>query len=93
MFLSLIAETIFDKTIIKDQASPDKIISNVMPLIWFVAVGLAVIYIAYGGFQYTTSNGDGNKISEAKTTILNGVIGLVVILLMGAIFRYILGLV
>ena len=54
---------------------------------------LAVCFIAYGGFKYTTSGGDSNKISEAKSTILNGVIGLVVVLSIAVIFSFILRLV
>lgn len=91
IYLSLPAATIFDG-VVSNQASPNKILGNIMPLVWFVAVGLAVIYVAYGGFQYTISSGDSNKLNEAKSTILNGIIGLVLILLMGALFRYVLRL-
>ena len=78
--LVLFGATIFDD-IVSQNASPDVIFGNVLPLVWWVAVMLAVVYVAYGGFKYTTSNGDSNKINEAKSSILNGIIGLVVALI------------
>lgn len=92
MFQNIFGANIFDG-VVSQNASPDKILSNILPLVWWAAVMLAVIYVAYGGFKYTTSNGDSNKVSEAKSSILNGVIGLVVCLMIAVIFRFILGLV
>ena len=59
-----------------------------------VALGMiglvAVIFIIYGGFQYTTSAGDASKVKKAKDTIVNGVIGLVIALLAFAIVNFVL---
>ena len=45
-------------------------------------VGLiAVLFVIYGGFRYVTSNGNEKVTSAAKQTILNALIGLVVIIL------------
>lgn len=90
--LVLFGATIFDD-IVSQNASPDVIFGNILPLVWWVAVMLAVVYVAYGGFKYTTSNGDSNKINEAKSSILNGIIGLVVALMIAVLFRFVLGLV
>lgn len=89
---TIFGANIFDD-VITQNASPDTVIAKVLPLVWWAAVLLAVIYVAYGGFQYTTSNGDSNKINEAKSTILNGVIGLVICLMIATVFRFILRLV
>lgn len=51
---------------------------------------LAVFMIVYGGFQYTASAGDANKITKAKNTILYGVIGLVIAILAFAIVNFVL---
>lgn len=91
--LHFFAETIFDGSINKGSKDFEAILPIVLQLIWWAAVMLAVIFIAYGGFKYTTSNGDSNKINEAKSSILNGVIGLVVVLSIAVIFRFILGLI
>lgn len=42
---------------------------------------LAVVYIIYGGFRYMTSQGEPERINEAKNTLLNAVIGLVIVII------------
>ena len=55
------------------------------------AVGMvAVIMIIIGGVNYATSQGDAAKVQKAKSTILYGVIGLVVVLLAFAIVNFVL---
>jgi len=45
-------------------------------------VGLiAVVYLIYGGFRYIMSAGDSEAAEGAKNTIVNAIIGLVVIIL------------
>ena len=51
---------------------------------------LAVAYIIYGGFMFTTAAGDANKTKKARETIMYGVIGLVVALLAFAIVNFVL---
>ncbi|OGL72582.1 hypothetical protein A3C96_02575 [Candidatus Uhrbacteria bacterium RIFCSPHIGHO2_02_FULL_60_10] len=40
---------------------------------------LAVILILYGGFKWMTSQGEPEKVEEAKKIIISGIIGLVII--------------
>ena len=55
------------------------------------AVGMvAVVMIILGGVNYATSQGDTNKVTKAKNTIMYGIIGLVVALLAFAIVNFIL---
>ena len=51
---------------------------------------MAVAFIIFGGFQYTTSAGDPGKVKKAKDTILYGIIGLVVAMLAYAIVNFVL---
>jgi|GEM_PF-309007 hypothetical protein len=51
---------------------------------------LAVAYIIYGGFMFTTAAGDATKTKKARETIMYGVIGLVVALLAFAIVNFVL---
>lgn len=51
---------------------------------------LATLIMLYGGFIWMTSNGNAEKIDKAKHTIINGLIGLVIILSSYAIARFIL---
>ena len=62
------------------------IINVVIGVIGFVAVA----FIIFGGFQYTTSAGDPGKVKKAKDTILYGIIGLVVAMLAYAIVNFVL---
>jgi hypothetical protein len=57
----------------------------------FLAAGLvAVVYLIIGGFRYVTAAGNPDQVELAKATILNSVIGLIVILISFLIVSYIL---
>ena len=56
----------------------------------FVVGMLAVIMIILGGVNYATSQGDPNKVNKAKSTIMYGIIGLVICLLAFAIVNFVL---
>lgn len=49
----------------------------------------AVAFVVWGGFQYVTSQGEADKTAAAKNTIVNALVGLVIILLAIAIVSYI----
>lgn len=54
---------------------------------------IAVIIILWGGFQWMTAGGDEKKIGSAKSTIIRGIVGLIIILLAYAIAQFVIGLV
>lgn len=60
-----------------------------------VALGVigvvAVVMIIYGGFVYMTSRGDPEKVKKGKSTIMYGIIGLIISLLAFAIVNFVLG--
>lgn len=41
---------------------------------------LAVAYVVYGGFRYVTSQGEPERTTEAKNTLVNAVVGLVIVI-------------
>ncbi len=43
-----------------------------------IAAMVAIGYIIYAGFQYMTSNGEPEKTKNAKNTIINALVGLVI---------------
>lgn len=53
---------------------------------------IAVVLIIYAGYLWTTSAGDETKITSAKNTLKNAIIGLVLIFSSWAIVNFILGL-
>jgi phage shock protein PspC (stress-responsive transcriptional regulator) len=50
----------------------------------------AVVIILYGGYSYMTSQGNPEKVEKAKKILINGTIGLIIILLSFAIVQFIL---
>lgn len=79
---------------VEETKGKDSLMSRVQVIINVAlsVIGVvAVVMIIYGGFTYTTSRGDPEKIKKAKNTILYGIIGLVVALLAFAIVNFVLG--
>ncbi len=59
--------------------------------VFFGLLGVcAVVIVLYGGYVYMTSGGAPDKVENAKKILLNGLIGLVIILSSWAIARFIL---
>ena len=50
---------------------------------------MAVIFIIWGGYQYITSSGDAEKATKGRATLINAIIGLVIIFLAYAIVGYV----
>lgn len=61
--------------------TPQEIIVNVINYILGFAAFVAIGVIIYGGYQYMTSLGDPTKIEKGKKTLINAIIGLVIIIL------------
>jgi hypothetical protein len=58
------------------------VLSSILSIGWVVAA----IFLAVGALQYITSAGDKNKATDAKTTLTNALIGIVVLLSIGLVF-------
>lgn len=69
----------------------DQVVANIMNVVYLVAGMVAVLVIVAAGFIYVTSNGDANKIGQAKQAVLYSVIGLVVVLMAFVITQFVLG--
>jgi len=68
--------------------------STIMVIVNYVLVIVGVIalaYLVYGGFLYITSHGDSNQVDQAKNTIFNAIIGIVVIGVAAAIVNFVVG--
>lgn len=66
------------------------LITKASRLIAYIAGVAAVILIIIGGLMYVLSDGDANKVSTAKNTILYAAIGLVVVVLAQAIILFVI---
>ncbi|MBR6168489.1 hypothetical protein IKQ74_00915 [Candidatus Saccharibacteria bacterium] len=68
----------------------NKMLSLIFNIIFGIVGVVAVAFIIVGGINYIVSQGDAAKVQKAKSTILYGVIGLVVVLLAFAIVGFVL---
>ncbi len=63
------------------------VINVIIGIVGFIAVAMMIV----GGINFITSQGDTNKVTKARNTILYGVVGLVVAILAFAIVNFVLG--
>jgi len=65
------------------------VLVKITDIIAFVAGAAAVILIIIGGLRYITSAGDPEKAKSARSTVINALIGLVVIALAASLITYV----
>ncbi len=66
-------------------AEIERLIQRIAQFLIISGVIIAVIFIIWGGITYMMAGGDSTKAGEAKTRIINGVIGAAVVLGVGVI--------
>jgi hypothetical protein len=67
------------------EVSTNETIVNALNVVYAVAGAVAAILVVIGGFKYTTSTGDPQKINSSRNTIIYSLVGLVVVVLAAAI--------
>ena len=84
----------------KDDAGADSVtiqsfvwtvIGNVFDAIMRIVGVVATGYIIWAGFQYMISTGDSGKMANAKTTLTNACIGLVIAIVASGIVQLVMG--
>lgn len=65
-------------------------IKNGLAVVFGIAGGVALIIIAYGGLKFVLSQGNPQEITKAKNTIIDGLIGLAVIVAAGGIVGFVM---
>lgn len=55
------------------------ILLAVFEILLRIAGILAVVFVVYGGFQYLTSTGEPDKAKAARTTIINALVGVMIV--------------
>jgi len=66
--------------------------ANGLRIAFGVAGGIALVVVAYGGLKFVLSQGNPQEITKAKNTIIDGLIGLTVIVGAGGIIGFVVGL-
>ena len=73
---------------------PGKNLQSVVTISFNVIYGLAgliaVIYLIIGGYQYMTSAGNPDLAETAKATIVNSIVGLIIIFVSYLLIRFVL---
>ena len=64
---------------------------GIIRLAYFWATVIAVIVLVIAGFIYATSQGDPNRVAQAKNTILYTVVGLVIVYMASALILFVYG--
>src|SRR5688500_7953522 len=64
-------------------------IRNGLTIAFGIAGGIALVIVAYGGLKYVLSQGNPQETSKAKSTIIDGLIGLAIIVTAGSIVAFV----
>lgn len=67
------------------------VIAALIEIMLRVAALMAVAFVIYGGVSYMTSQGEPDKTSKARHTIINALIGLVIAITAGVLVGFIAG--
>lgn len=62
-----------------------KVLLAIFEIVLYVGGVVAVMFVVYGGFLYLTSTGEPDKAKNARTTIINALVGLAITVLATAI--------
>lgn len=57
------------------------LVGGVINIALYIGGGIAVLYLIYGGITYVTAGADQEKATQARTIIVNAIIGIVIIAL------------
>ncbi len=69
------------------------LITNIIRMLLLIAGAIAVLFVIFGGFQYLTSAGNAEQAEKGKTTLVNAIIGIVIIILSYVIINVVVNLV
>jgi hypothetical protein len=88
----LVPTTFAEYSTLKTQAAvnPLGIIKTVSDFLFAFAVFIFIVNMLRGSFIYVTSGGDESKMKEAQTTITNTIFGMVFIVFIGALLRWVI---
>jgi len=78
-----------------DNGQGTDFVATLNSMLWYV-VGLlyfvAVVFALYGGFQILTAGWDEEKVKKGKTSLINAVLGLIVIFLASNVISWIMSI-
>ncbi len=69
---------------------PNKLIKNVVNIIFIVAAAIVFAYLIWGAISWITSGGDKSKVEVARNRITSAVIGLLILVAVWALFNLVI---
>lgn len=69
-----------------------QLITNIITLLFVIAVIVAIFFLVWGGIKWIMSAGDKAKIESARNTIIGGIVGLILVFLAYFIVQLVAGL-
>jgi hypothetical protein len=72
---------------------PGGLIAMVIKILLLIAGAIAVLFVVYGGYQYLTSAGNAEAAEKGKNTVVNALIGIIIIILAYVIINVIVNMV
>jgi len=72
------------------EKDPTVVVSSIINVVLSLLGTIAVVIILLGGFKWMTSQGNADKVTEAKDLIKNGIIGLVIIFFAYSIAKFVI---
>jgi hypothetical protein len=86
-------QSIFGTSGLNGSQSLSDLIVNVIRLMLLFAGAIAVVFVIIGGYQYIASGGNEETAEKGKKTLINAIIGIIVVVLAYAIINVIVNLV
>ena len=84
---------LFGNSGLSGSRSLSELIYNAIRILLAFAGAIAVLFIIVGGFWYITASGNEEQAEKGKTTLINAVIGVIIVVLAYAIVTVIVNLV
>ena len=88
---SEIVKKIVPEGTLPDTKADDATIENVLSTIFGALALISIVFITIGGLRYVISEGNEQKVQQAKETVLYAIIGLVISLVAFSVVRFVLG--
>ncbi len=85
--------SLFGSTGLNSSQSLSDLIVNVIRIMLLFAGAIAVFFVIVGGYQYIASGGNEETAEKGRKTLINAIIGIIVIVLAYAIINVIVNLV
>jgi hypothetical protein len=68
----------------------EDVIGTIVNILSYVVGAVSIIMVVVSGFKYVTSNGDSNRVSSAKTTLVYALVGLAIAALAQFLVHFVL---